>query len=125
MTGERDPSLLVLYRRALLAGEHDLVQISFDATVLDRYRGRPGFSIVRTDSAGRLKKEGAFAIDFGIAPGDELVHVCLGDLLSSLPEGEREHWVGYVATPPLSRVFLQMRLHPGSCIEDGEVRAWD
>lgn len=125
MTGEPDPSLLVLYRRVLLAGEHNLVQVSFDAAVLDRYRGWPGFSIVRTDTAGRLKKEGAFAIDFGIAPGDELVHVCLGDLLTSLPEGEREHWVGHVVTPPLSRAFLQMRLHPGSCIDDGEVRAWD
>jgi hypothetical protein len=29
-----------------------------------------------------------------------------------------------VLTPPVSRNFLTMRLAPGSCIDDGDLRDW-
>jgi hypothetical protein len=98
--------------------------VSFDATLLDRYRGKAGYSIIRTDTVGRVKQEGGWALDFGIADDDRLIHASLGDILNALPESEREHWAKHVATLPLSRNFLQMRLAPASCIDDGEVREW-
>jgi hypothetical protein len=45
--------------------------------------------------------------------------------MHALPEEEREHWALHIQTLPMSRTFLQMRLSPGSCIDDGEVRDWE
>jgi hypothetical protein len=41
-----------------------------------------------------------------------------------LPPGERQHWGQHLLTPPISRNFLAMRLAPGSCIDDGDLRDW-
>jgi hypothetical protein len=51
------------------------------------------------------------------------LHVQAAELLR-LPESEREHWAEHALTLPSSRMFLSMRLAPGSCFDDGEVRAW-
>lgn len=120
---ESDPFLTVLYRR-VLAGEHGLTQVSFDVAVLDRYRRQPAYSLVRTDTVGRLRREGGWSLDLGIGPGAERLHACLKDL-AALPEEERQHWAAHVALPEASRHFLLMRLHPGACIDDGEVRRWE
>ena len=48
----------------------------------------------------------------------------LKDLLERLPEPEREHWAQHVHIPPASALFLQTRLAPASCIDDGDLRKW-
>lgn len=111
-------------RRALAAGDPASLQVHFEAGVLDRYRQTGGFSLIRTDTVGRIRKEGGWALDLGIAPGDELVQAAVGDLLR-LPEEDREHWSQFAVALPSSKVFLQMRLAPGACFDDGEVRPWE
>lgn len=119
-----DPYLIVAARRLLAQGDYAWAQMTFAASVLDRYRGKAEYKIIRTDSVGRLIKEGGWSLDFGIGPGDSSIHAFVSDLLSILPEDEREHWAQHVHQPEVSSHFLQMRLHPGSCIDDGEVREW-
>jgi len=119
-----DPYVLLLYRRVLTGPSPLLAQISFDVAVLERYLGRPGVTLKRSDSMGRLQKQGGWSLDFGIAPDGTAIHLSLGDLLERLPPEEREHWVEHVAAPPLSQTYLKARLSPGACIDDGEVRDW-
>jgi hypothetical protein len=123
MNDEPNPFLLLIARRAFASGDPALLQVSFDAAVLDKYRGAPGYELIRTDTVGRVKRAGGWTIDLGIAGGT--VHACLQDLLHALPEEEREHWAQHVTALPMSRHFLQMRLTPSACIDDGEVRPWD
>jgi len=61
----------------------------------------------------------------GIGEEGRAVDACLSDVLHALPEAEREHWAQHVVALPLSQRFLQMRLAPGACIDDGGVRAWE
>ncbi len=122
---DHDPSiyLRLIYRRVLKNQDPSLAQVSFDAAVLDKYRGAAGFTLVRTNSAGRIKREGAWSIDLGIT--DSTVHASLRDVMSNLPEAEREHWADHAVALPMSQAFLQMQLQPSSCFDDGELRAWD
>ncbi len=116
--------LKIVYRKALLSGDPSLVQLSFDAAVIDRYRGRAEFQVIRTDSAGRVRKQGAWSIDFGIAEDERTVHASWSALAHALPEDEREHWAAHAADVPVSKNFLRMQLSPGSCFDDGDARAW-
>src|SRR3990172_371784 len=120
---DSDPFLTVVYGR-VLAGQHELAQVSFDGAVLNRYRGKPAYSLIRTNTVGRLKREGGWSLDFGISADEGKVHACLGDL-GALPEEDRGRWAAHAALPGASRNFLRMRLHPGSCFDDGEVRKWE
>ncbi len=117
--------LRLLYRRAFAAQDPTLTQVSFDAGVLDKYRGQAGYSLIRSDAVGRLKREGGWSIDVGIGEEGRTVHAALGDLIHKLPEPEREHWAQHVVSLPLSQMYLQMRLSPGSCFDDGEIRSWE
>lgn len=123
MADEPNPYLIQIYRRVLQGQDPALLQISFDAAVIEKYRGAAGFSLDRTDTVGRIKREGGWALDVGIADKERTVHASFQDLLG-LPESERDHWAQHVVALPLSRTFLQMRLQPGACIDDGEVRDW-
>ncbi|MDP3910877.1 MAG: hypothetical protein Q8Q14_10855 [Gemmatimonadales bacterium] len=124
MTRDEATAILrVVVRRALADGDPSNLTLHFDAAVLDRYRIAAGFSMIRTDTVGRLKKEGGWTLDLGISPDEALVHAFAGDLLR-LPPAEREHWSAFAVTLPTSRMILQMRLAPGSCFDDGEVRSW-
>lgn len=123
MADEPNPYLLAVYRRVLAGQDPALAQISFDAAVIDKYRGAPGYVLDRTDTVGRIKRAGGWTLDVGIADEERVVHASLGDLFA-LPDEEREHWAQHVVALPMSRAFLQMRLQPGACIDDGEVRAW-
>ena len=116
--------LRVAVRRSLASGDPSSLPLHFQTAVLDRYRGAPGLSVIRTDTVGRIKKEGAWVLDFGIAPDEALVHVCIADLLA-MPDEERVHWSTFATALPSSRMFLQMRLAPGACYDDGEVRSWE
>jgi hypothetical protein len=114
---------MLAYRRALSSQDPALVQISFDPRVLDKYRSSAAFTLIRSETAGRISKEGGWTIDVGIA--DETIHASLKDVLDNLPDEEREHWAMHVVALPLSEKFLQMRLSPGACIDDGEARPWE
>ena len=116
--------LRVVLRRALANADLSTVPLHFEVVVLDRYLGAPGISIIRTNSVGRVKRDGAWSLDFGIAPDEQMVHVFSGDLLH-LPDEDREHWAAHAVSLPASRMMLQMRLAPGSCFDDGEVRPWE
>jgi len=122
---DHDPSiyLRLLHRRVLSNQDPSLMQVSFDAAVLQRYRGQSGYSLVRTNSAGRIKREAVWSIDLGIA--ESTVHASLRDVMSKLPEAELDHWADHIVALPMSDAFLQMQLQPNSCFDDGEFRPWD
>jgi len=117
-------TLRIVLRRALAADDVSNVPVHFEVAVLDRYRSTASFSLVRTNTVGRLKKEGGWGLDFGIAPDETLIHVFAGDLLR-LPAEDREHWASFATALPSSKMILQMRMAPGSCFDDGELRQWD
>ena len=121
---EKTAVLRVVVRRMLAGEEPANLPLHFEVAVLDRYRGAAGFSMIRTDTVGRVKKDGGWTLDLGIAPGEELVHAFAGDLLR-LPAEEREHWASFAVALPSSKMFLQMRLAPGACHDDGEPRKWE
>jgi hypothetical protein len=116
-----DPQRAALYLR-VLGGDLGAAQLWFDQHVLDRYRSQPAWRVMRTNTVGRLRSPDGWSLDFGIAEGDQLVHTTLADLTQRLPAGERQHWAEYMFTPAVSRTFLTMRLAPGSCIDDGDLR---
>jgi hypothetical protein len=113
----------IVLRRALAARDLAKIQVHFEIGVLERYRETAGFSLIRSNTVGRLKKEGDWSLDFGIAPDEEAVHASVGDLLA-LPDEEREHWSQFAVTMPASAMFLQMLLAPSACYDDGEIRQW-
>jgi hypothetical protein len=119
-----NPYLALAYRRALTTQNPALVQVSFDSAVLEKYRA-PGYSLIRTNTVGRVTRQGGWTLDLGIGEEGRTVHACVGDLLNNLPDAEREHWAQHVVSLPLSANFLAMRLQPNSCFDDGEVRPWD
>ena len=112
----------IALRRALAADDPAQVTLHFAVAVLDRYRGAAGLSIVRTDTVGRVRKQGGWSLDFGIAPDEDMIHVTFAQLLA-LPESEREHFAAHACLLPASKMFLQMRMTPGSCFDAGELRA--
>jgi hypothetical protein len=116
-----DPQRAALYLR-VLGGDFGAAQLWFDQHVLDRYRSQPAWRVMRTNTVGRLRSPEGWSLDFGIAEGDQIVHTSLTDLSQRLPASERQHWAEYMVTPAVSRTFLTMRLAPGSCIDDGDLR---
>jgi hypothetical protein len=108
----------------VIGGDLGAAQVWFEQRVLDRYRGQPGFRVIRTDTVGRLRAPAGWSLDFGIADDARLIHAAAADLAQRLPATDRQHWVNYLVTPPVSRNFLTMRLGVGACLDDGEVREW-
>jgi hypothetical protein len=119
--GQVDPQRAALYLR-VLGGSLGAAQLWFDQRVLDRYRALPGWRVMRTNTVGRVRSPDSWSLDFGIADGDHVIHSSADELTQRLPTGERQHWAQHIVTPPVSRTFLTMRLAPGSCIDDGELR---
>jgi hypothetical protein len=122
--GQADAQLAALYLRVLGGADPGLAQAWFDQHVLDRYRELSGWRVMRTNTVGRLRSPEGWSLDFGIAPADEVVHTSLNDLAQRLPAGERQHWLQHLIAPQVSRNFVTMRLVPGSCIDDGDLRDW-
>ena len=117
-----------LLQRALAARDPGRLQLRFHAAVIDRYRERPGVTLLRTRSVGRVALTGRWSLDVGIAEGrdgEALLHLPVADLLDRLPEEEWEHWIAHLATGPASESYLQMRMTPAACIDDGEPGAWE
>jgi hypothetical protein len=118
-----DPQTVALSLR-VLGGDLGAAHLWFDEHVLDRYRGESGWRVVRTNSVGRLRSSEGWSIDFGITEDDRVLHTSATELSQRLPATERQHWAEHVVTPAASRNFLTMRLSPGSCIDDGDLREW-
>jgi hypothetical protein len=121
---ESDGVNRILMRRALANEDPANLQVHFETAVLDRYRGAEGYKLIRTDTVGRLTKPGAWSIDFGIAPDELAIHASFAALLG-LPPEDGHHWAAHALMLPGSSKFLQMRLFPSSCFDDGEIRPWD
>src|SRR5690349_2184170 len=98
-TNDADFVYRVALRRALAANDATALQLHFDVAVLQRYREAGGFSIIRTNTVGRVKKEGGWAIDFGIAPDETSVHVAFSEV-ARLPEDDRLHWASCALAGP-------------------------
>ena len=120
---EGDAQRLALYLR-VLGGDLGAAHLWFAAEVLDRYRTLPGWRVMRTNTVGRVRSPDGWSLDFGIAADDQVVHATTADLAQRLPATERQHWAQHLLTPAVSRTFVTMRLAPGSCIDDGELREW-
>jgi hypothetical protein len=118
-----DPQTVAITLRAL-ASDFGQLHVWFDQHVLDRYRGQAGWRVMRTNTVGRVRSPEGWSLDFGIAPGEQLLHTGAQELSQRLPAPERQHWAQYAVTPAASRNFLTMRLAPGSCIDDGDLRDW-
>ena len=121
--GRADSQLAALLARAL-GGDFGVVPVWFDVGVLDRYRALAGWRVMRTNSVGRIQSPEGWSIDFGITPDEDIVHATVADLAQRLPAGERQHWLQHLLAPATSRNFVTMRLVPGSCIDDGDLRTW-
>ena len=118
-----DPQAVALLLR-VLGGDLGATHLWFDQSVLDRYRLQPGWRVMRTNTVGRVRSPEGWSLDFGIADGSRLVHTSASELSQRLPAPERQHWAEHVVTPAASRNFMTMRLAPGSCIDDGDLRDW-
>jgi hypothetical protein len=116
-----DLQTVALYLRAL-GGDLGAAQVWFNQRVLDRYRALPGWRVMRTNTVGRVSSPDGWSLDFGIAEGNDIVHTSLAEISQRLPTTERQHWATHLVTPAVSRTFMTMRLAPGSCIDDGELR---
>ncbi|MGE0056927.1 MAG: hypothetical protein AB7P33_10975 [Dehalococcoidia bacterium] len=114
----------ILLRRALRTDDFKNVQLHFEVAVLQSYVGVPGFSVIRTNTVGRIRKQGGWSIDFGIAPDEQVIHISQADV-ARIPMEDRDHWADHAIEQPSSRMFLQMRMSPGSCFDDGDVRNWE
>jgi hypothetical protein len=119
-----DAQTRALYLR-VFGGDLGASPLWFDASVLDRYRGRTGWRVLRTNTVGRVQSPEGWSLDFGIADAGRLLHASVSEIAQRVPAAEREHWAQHLVTPAVSRNFLTMRLVPGSCIDDGDLRAWD
>ncbi len=124
-TGPADPRTAALafayYRRLLAGDEVGRGHLHFQVAVLDRYL-EAATSVMRSDTVGRVKAP-SWSLDFGLAPGEGLLHAVTADL-ARLPEAERDHWLHHLWATQFSANYLAMLLHPGSCIEDGDTRVW-
>ena len=118
-----DPQAVALYLR-VLGGDLGAAHLWFDEHVLDRYRALSGWRVMRTNSVGRVRSPEGWSIDFGIGQDDCVLHATARELTERLPATERQHWAQHVVLPAASRNFLTMRLVPGSCIDDGDLRDW-
>jgi len=116
-----DMFLGALMKRAVVE-RRDIIPVWFEEKVLEKYREGP-YQVVRTNSAGRLKLEGVFSLDFGIPGEGGVIHASL-EAVARLPEKERSHFLDHLIVLPLSVPFLQMQFAPGSCFDDGDSRPY-
>jgi hypothetical protein len=118
-----DAQAVAVYSR-VLGGDLGAAHVWFDEHVLDRYRDRAGWRVMRTNTVGRVRSPEGWQIDFGIVDIEGLLHTTAKELSERLPASERQYWAEHVVLPGASRNFLTMRLAPGSCIDDGDLREW-
>ena len=57
-----DPQRVALYLR-VLGGDLGAAQLWFDPRVVERYRARPGWRVMRTDTVGRVRSPEGWSLD--------------------------------------------------------------
>ena len=87
----QSPYIEQLFKKALENNDAGQLQLFFSADVLHRYREDDGYKIIRTDTSGRITRQGVWNLDFGISDKDRLIHVPFARFTSQVPESEREH----------------------------------
>ncbi len=117
------PDLRPLFAR-VLGGDLAATPVWFEMAVIDDYRTRAGWRLLRTNTVGRVRSPDGWSLDFGIVDDGKLIHVPVGDLSQRLPASERQHWIDHLVAPAASRNFILMRLGAAACIDDGELRDW-
>lgn len=102
----------------------ELAQLFFSSSVLNKYRLEDGYRIIRTDTSGRLSKQGGMSVDFGITgETDEYIHIPAHAWVYKVPQAEQEHWLNHLLSLPMSENYLRGMVRPG-CIDDGPIRNW-
>lgn len=100
------------------------LQLFFDSRVLDQYREKTDFKMIRTDTSGRISRLGGWSLDFGISgKNDTIIHIAADGFIHRLPETERDHWLAHMITLPVSENYLKGLIRPG-CLDDGAIREW-
>lgn len=100
----------------------DKAQLFFAASVLNKYRETEGYRIIRTDTAGRVSKQGVWSVDYGISGDtDQFIHVSAESWVYKIPKGEQEHWLAHLLTLPMSAHYIKGLVRPG-CYDDGPIR---
>ncbi|WAH38933.1 hypothetical protein [Alicyclobacillus dauci] len=102
----------------------DKAQLFFDSSVLEKYRSLDGYRIIRTDTTGRLSKQGSWSVDFGISGDDDaFLHIAAQAWVYRIPKDEQTHWLSHMLTLPMSENYLRGLIRAG-CIDDGDIRTW-
>lgn len=113
-----------LYKDVLQGEKIGNMQLFFDPAVLNRYRENDNFSIIRTDTSGRLSKKGGWSLDFGISgEEDRFIHTAVESFSSRVPKPEHEHWLAHLVSLPISANYMKGLIRPG-CLDDGPIRKW-
>jgi hypothetical protein len=114
-----------LYTDLLQGNKPGKAQFFFLTEVLDRYVADAGYKVIRTNTSGRLSKVGGWSLDFGISgEGDQLIHTAAESFVHRVPSGEREHWLAFAVSLPVSANFIKGLIRPG-CLDDGPIRKWN
>lgn len=122
-TAYNGPNNKRLFDGILKQNKLENLQLFFKSSVLDKYRKDSGYKIIRTDSSGRISKQGSWSLDFGISGDDELIHFPVERWNNRLPEAEQAHWLESLVTLPVSDNFIKGIVRPG-CLDDGSIRNW-
>ncbi len=88
-----------ILRRVLASGDARRLHVRFSAAVLDRYRAMPNAELIRTRTVGRVGLPRQWSLDVGIVedgPDGVVLHATVEDLLTRLPEAERDHWIAHL-----------------------------
>ena len=117
-TQEYEAVYRIAVRRALMPGDPAALQLHFEVPCSSA-TASAGFSIIRTDTVGRVRKQGSWSLDFGISPDEDMIHVAWRSSCINLPEAEREHWAAHAMTAarqpdvpldaPRTRLLLRRR----------------
>lgn len=117
------PIIKQLFSKALKDGQLEKLPIYLDASVLDSYKEKDDYKIIRTDTSGRISKTGGWSLDFGISHDDAILQVTAESFVHRIPDKEKEQWLAHLVSLPTSQNFIKGVIRPG-CLDDGAIRSW-
>lgn len=109
--------------KALVDKDPSALPMVFSMKALERYR-EAGYTLYRTNSAGRVQSPDGWRLDFGIVDGAGVIHAAVRDVLK-LPRAERRHLAAHVVTGPMNARYLKMHMGQGGCVDEGDIVEWD
>jgi len=117
------PVVKQLFTKALKDGQLEKLPVFLEASVLDAYREKDDYKIIRTDTSGRISKPGGWSVDFGISNDDTIIQTTAEGFVHRIPDREKYHWLNHLISLPLSHNFAKGMVRPG-CLDDGDMRSW-